>query len=208
MAVNNFKKTGYQIVKKAIPKNLATFVYNYFLIKKQVFDTLTEKKYISPYTEDWGTYNDDQTPNSYSHYSDIAMETLLLLVQPIVEKHTELKLTPTYSYARLYKNGDVLEKHKDRFSCEISCTMNLGANTTWPIYLKPSGKKEVPVIQQPGDLLIYKGAHLEHWRNAYTGKDYCQVFLHYNNVKTKGGAENIFDTRLHPGLPQNFREKK
>jgi len=207
MAVNNFKKTGYEIVKKAIPKNLATFVYNYFLIKRQVFDTFIEKKYISPYTEDWGTYNDPQVPKTYSHYSDVAMETLLLLVQPIVEKSIGLKLTPNYSYARIYKRGDVLEKHKDRFSCEVSCTMNLGGNIKWPMYLK-SGKKEIPVIQSPGDLLIYRGADLQHWREAYTGKDYCQVFLHYNDAKTSGGAENIFDSRPHPGLPPPFAKAK
>jgi hypothetical protein len=39
-----------------------------------------------------------------------------------MEKHTKLKLIPTYSYARIYKKGDVLHRHKDRFSCEISTT--------------------------------------------------------------------------------------
>ena len=53
------------------------------------------------------------------------METLLLSVQPKMEKLTGLKLNPTYSYARIYKKGDVLNRHKDRFSCEISTTMNL-----------------------------------------------------------------------------------
>jgi hypothetical protein len=33
-------------------------------------------------------WKDDQVPNTYSHYADIAMETLLLLVQPIMEKQT------------------------------------------------------------------------------------------------------------------------
>ena len=33
----------------------------------------------------------------------------------------------------------ILKRHKDRFSCEISTTMNLGGDD-WPIYLEPSGE--------------------------------------------------------------------
>ena len=49
------------------------------------------------------------------------MESLLLAVQPN-GKLTGLKLNPTYSYARIYKMGDIFYRHKDRFSCEISTT--------------------------------------------------------------------------------------
>ena len=42
-----------------------------------------------------------------------------------MEKIQNLKLNPTYSYARIYKTGDILHRHKDRFSCEISTTLNL-----------------------------------------------------------------------------------
>ena len=58
-------------------------------------------------------WNDEQVPNTYSHYGDIAMETLLQEVKPVMEKHTKLKLSETYSYARIYKKGDVLARHKD-----------------------------------------------------------------------------------------------
>ena len=80
-----------------------------------------------------------QVPNTYSHYSDIAMETLLQQVKPVMEKHTGIKLSSTYSYARIYKEGDVLARHKDRYSCEISTTLNLGGES-WPIYLDPTGR--------------------------------------------------------------------
>ena len=55
-------------------------------------------------------------------------------------------------------------------------------------------------------MLIYRGGDMEHWREAYTGKDYCQAFLHYNNAKTPKGADNIYDGRPHLGLPKNFRQ--
>ena len=202
-----FKKNKYTVLKKAVSSDLAEFVYNYFLMKRQVADTLFKHNYISKHEEDWGRWNDNQVPNTYSHYADIAMETLLLKVQPAMEKHTGLKLTPTYSYARIYKKGDVLERHKDRFSCEISTTMNLGGDD-WPIYLEPSGevgKKGIKVDLKPGDMLIYSGCELEHWREAFKGKDCAQVFLHYNKVSKKA-EKNMFDGRLHLGLPGWFRK--
>ena len=195
-----FKKNKYVVIKQAIDKDLALFLYNYFLMKKQVFDTSIETKYISPYETFLGLYENEnqQIPNTYSSYSDIAMETLMLKCQPIMEKITGLKLYPSYTYAR----------HKDRFSCEISTTMNLGGDD-WPIYLEPSGevgKKGIKVNLKPGDMLVYSGCELEHWRNKFKGKDCAQVFLHYNNRKTPGAKDNMFDKRPHLGLPSWFKK--
>jgi len=203
----NFKNKKFLIIKNAISKDLATFVYNYFLMKRQVARTLFDKRYISPFESMFGVWSDLQVPNTYSHYADIAMETLLLKLQPIIEKETGLKLNPNYSYARIYKKGDVLHRHKDRFSCEISTTLHLGGDC-WPIFLEPSGKeglKGIKVNLKSGDMLVYKGNELEHWREEFNGENCAQVFLHYNNLKTKGSKENIFDKRIHLGLPSNLK---
>ena len=136
----SFKKNKYSVLKNVISKEMADFCFAYFLNKRKVARFLFDQKYISPFTEYWGVWNDEQVPNTYSHYSDLVMETLLQKVKPIMEKHTNLKLSPTYSYARIYKKGDVLVRHKDRYSCEISTTLNLGGDS-WPIYLDPTGKK-------------------------------------------------------------------
>ena len=205
MAIN-FKKDNYYIIKEALSKEISNFVYNYFLIKKQVASTLLSEKYISPLTEDWGTWEDEQVPNTYSHYADIVMETLLLFLQPTMEKKTGLKLIPNYSYARIYKDGDILKKHTDRFSCEISTTLNLGGDP-WPIFLKTPENKEVKVSLEKGDMLVYRGNILEHWRERFVGKDCAQVFLHYTNTETKGSADNIYDSRPHIGLPKEFKRK-
>ena len=205
----SFKKNKYVVIKQAISKDLATFVANYFSIKKQVYDTCSKTRYISPFETLLGGYEgtDDQIPHTYSNYSDIAMETLMLKCQPIMEKTTGLKLTPAYTFARIYKNGDVLKRHKDRFSCEISTTMNLGGDP-WAIYLEPSGKeglKGIKVDLKPGDMLVYSGCELEHWRNKFKGKECIQGFLHYNNRKTPGAKDNMFDKRPHLGLPSWFK---
>ena len=204
-----FKKDKYVVIKQAISKDLATFVANYFSMKKQVYDTCRQTRYISPYETLLGEYEgaDGQIPHTYSSYSDLAMETLMLKCQPVMEKITGLKLSPAYTFARIYKNGDVLKRHKDRFSCEISTTMNLGGDD-WPIYLEPSGKENLKGIEvnlKQGDMLIYRGCELEHWRNKFKGKNCVQAFLHYNNRKTPGAKDNMFDKRPHLGLPSWFK---
>ena len=203
----SFKKNKYSVLKKAISKELASFVYAYFLNKRKVAKVLFDQKYISPYTEYWGVWNDQQVPNTYSHYGDMVMETLLEEGKPVREKHTGLKLSETYSYARIYKKGDVLARHKDRFSCEISTTLNLGGDS-WPIYVDPTGKTGqagIKVELDPGDMLIYSGCDLEHWREEFDGKDCGQVFLHYNKKGSKMAKENEFDKRPFLGLPTFYK---
>jgi len=205
----SFKKNKYTIIRKAIDKDLALFLYNYFMMQKQVYDTCKQARYFSPFENIIGSYDDTQIPNTYSQYSNIAMETLMLKCQPKMEKATGLKLYPAYTYARIYKKGDILKRHRDRFSCEISTTMNLGGDK-WSIYLEPSGelgKKGIKVDLSPGDMLVYSGCELEHWREKFKGKISAQVFLHYNNTKTKFARDNMFDKRKHLGLPSWFKSR-
>ena len=206
----SFKDNNYLVIKEIIPKDLAIFLNEYFLLKRKVARTLLKTNYISAYEECWGIWSDQQVPGTYSHYADIAMETLLLKVKPIMEKETGLELVPTYSYARIYKKGDVLARHKDRYSCEISTTLNLGGDD-WPIYLDPTGKQGqagIKVKLNPGDMLIYSGCDLEHWREEFTGKDCGQVFLHYNKAGSKMAKENALDRRPLLGLPGWFKGSK
>ena len=204
----SFKENKYAVVKKAISKELSNFCYTYFCNKRKVAQFIQEEKFISPFDNTWGVWNDRQVPNTYCHYADLVMETLLERALPQMMQITELTLVPTYSYARIYKYGDTLNRHKDRPSCEISCTLNLGGDE-WPIYLDPTGgygNKGKKINLKPGDMLAYSGCDLEHWRETFEGKDCCQVFLHYNS--TSGGLEepNIYDTRPFLGLPSGFKK--
>ena len=197
----------YKIIKQAISEELAEFVYDYFLNKRTVARHLFDTRYISPYTEYWGVWNDEQVPGTYSNYSDIAMETLLKGLKPLMEDETGLKLYETYSYARIYKTGDVLERHKDRYSCEVSTTLNLGGDN-WPIYLEPSGKKGKDgnkISLEQGDMLIYKGCEVEHWRETFSGVNCAQVFLHYNDASYEEAEKNRYDGRPFLGLPAWFK---
>ena len=200
-------KNNYKVIKQAISKELADFVYSYFLMKRKVARKLYDDRYISQFNKDFGAWNDTQVPETYSHYSDIVMETLLQNLQLRMEEETELKLIPTYSYARIDKKGDVLKRHKDRYSCEISTTMNLGGDE-WPIYLEPSGEKDkegIKIVMDPGDMLVYKGCDVEHWREEFIGENCGQVFLHYNDASDPKAEENKYDRRPFLGLPNWFK---
>ena len=170
----------------------------------------------------WGTWKDAQVPGVYSHYADPVMETLLMKVLPVMKEQTGLDLIPTYSYTRVYTKGSILWRHKDRPSCEISTTLNLGGDM-WPIYIDPTGqdniiksqytnKGEESIVKkgahsgnrvdlEPGDMLVYSGCELEHWRNEFTGDMCAQVFLHYNHKNGPFAEKNKFDNRPLLGIP-------
>ena len=210
MAFNKF-----QVIKNAVPYELANFIFNYFLLKRDAVDFMY-KNNITHDNGSLGTWTDKQIPNTYSHYADMVMETLLMKVLPKMQQETGLQLIPTYSYARIYKRGDILRRHKDRPSCEISTTLNLGGNP-WPIFIdgtgannvideyknivKPGAPKGTKVLLDVGDMLVYSGCELEHWREPFDGNICGQVFLHYNHVNGPFAEKNKFDGRPMLGLP-------
>ena len=210
------KEFKFKVVENAITVELANFIYNYFLLKSDA----VKHMYNNNMHDKWrilGYWDDDQVPNTYCCYGDFATETLLLKMIPQIEKYTGHKIVPTYSYTRLYKKGDILARHKDRPACELSATINLGGDP-WSIYIDETGadnvinwkkniiKENAPkgtqVFLNPGDMLVYSGCKLEHWREPYLGDLlHCQVFLHYNDAKGKFAVNNIFDRRAMLGLP-------
>lgn len=110
---------------------------------------------------------------------EIVFETLQEQLWGKMEKIVGEELLPTYSYSRLYCNGNVLEKHKDRPSCEVSVTIQLGKSHDyyWPIYME--GKS---YLLNEGDGVVYFGTEAEHWREKCDGPNGYfsgQVFLHY-----------------------------
>ena len=209
----------YQVIKGAVSYELANFIFNYFLLKRDAVAWMYQNN-ITYDTGMLGTWTDEQIPNTYSHYADPVMETLLVKVLPVMQQETGLDLIPTYSYARLYKHGDELIRHKDRPSCEISTTINLGGDP-WPIFIdgtgadnvvkkgdgskqnliNPNAPKGTKVLLEVGDMLVYSGCELEHWREPFEGTTCGQVFLHYNHVNGPFAEKNRFDRRPMLGVP-------
>ena len=212
-----FKDKKYMVIRNAISYELANFGYNYLLLKREAVKWMHDNNYISKFTPGFGTWEDKQIPNTYSIYGDTFMETLMMKVLPIMQQRTDMNLIPCYTYTRIYKEGDILHRHKDRPSCEISTTLHLGGNS-WPIFLDPTGAnnilsgretttivkpnapKGIPIDLEVGDMLVYSGCELEHWREPFEGDNCAQVFLHYNNVDGPFGTQNQFDKRPMLGV--------
>ena len=211
-----FRDHKYQVIKNAVSYDLANFILNYFLLKRDAVDFMYQHN-IHSQSPILGTWTDQQIPNTYSCYGDFVMDTLLVKMLPVMKEHTGLDLIPTYSYARAYKKGDCLHRHKDRPSCEISTTLNLGGDL-WPIYIDPTGSNNVideyknihkpnappgvKVTLKPGDMLIYSGCELEHWREPFEGNVCGQVFLHYNHRNGRFAESNLYDKRPILGIPK------
>ena len=192
-----FKKTGYQIVRKALSKELTSFCYSALKVRKEALERMIKDGCKEAEDRNYGTIGDGQIKDSFSIYSDSTMETLSLVLKPIIEKTTKKKLVPTYTYARVYKKGDILWPHKDRHYCEYSITLALGGDK-WPIYMDG-----IELNLNPGDLAVYKGCEIEHWRNEFNGKECVQCFLHYNEINEKALP---YDMRSYLATPLSTRK--
>jgi len=213
----SFKKNKYQVIRGAISKELAEVAYRYLQISAEADNWMINNYTTHKGNPLVGNFHDVQVPGSYAKYADRLMEVLLVKTINTMQKKTGLKLVPTYSYTRLYRTGNILNRHKDRPSCEISTTLCLGGDH-WPIYLDPTGENTVideykgiikpgapvgvEVNLKPGDMLIYSGCELEHWRKPFEGKLCGQVFLHYNHADGRFAKTNLYDKRPMLGIPK------
>jgi hypothetical protein len=145
--------------------------------------------------------------HSRGRYADAHGEALLLLLQPLLEGITSRRLYPCYSFLRVYSRGSELVKHTDRPSCEYSVTLTVGGEQgrQWPIWVE-GAQGPAAVDMAPGDLMVYKGAALPHWREPFDGEFWVQLFLHY--VDAEGAyAHYRYDGRPRLG-PFNIRTEQ
>lgn len=153
-----------------------------------------------------GYYEFEEATNSQNRYADMLGESLLLHLQPVMEKVSGRKLQPTYSFLRIYGSGAVMEKHIDRPACEFSASLTLGyqASSLWPLWVE-SRNEAIPNLLDRGDLLVYKGCEIPHWREKFSGRYWIQMFFHY--VDAKGPfADHKYDNRVMLGLPSKYRQ--
>lgn len=188
----SWQNDGYVVIKNAIPKILCENLSSQFRLFRDNLLYIEQDKFC---------HSDSQVKNSFSYYSFYGFEVLLDgLIKDIVKKETLLNIYPTYSYARIYYNNAEMEIHTDRDSCEISVTCCLDCDdVSWPIgFINRQGEK-IYIHQEQGDIIIYSGCELKHWRDKYEGQEQVQVFLHYVNADGKY-ADEKYDKRPMLGL--------
>tara|TARA_B110000503_G_scaffold65815_2_gene103343 strand:- start:2747 stop:3355 length:609 start_codon:yes stop_codon:yes gene_type:complete len=196
-----FKQDKYVHLQELIPLDLCRVVTQYALIKEDVEFTPEPIEY-------------SQVANAHSVYADTLMETMLHFLHPHMEKQTGLSLCPTYTYYRVYRPGMDLKPHMDRPSCEISTTVCFGINYNdkptdyrWGMYVHPG----IMIPQNPGDLLIYRGCEVEHWREPFdagAGSYQVQAFFHFIDKNGPYYPEFAYDNRPRLGWKLDNKTNK
>lgn len=163
--VKQFQRSGYAVAPAVLNPESAFLMANYALMQQH-----------------WPNYYEFEKNfgSAVGRYADAISETLLLQLMPVVEQVTGLKLLPCYSYLRIYGQGAELHKHLDRPSCEVSTSLTLGfkAPAIWPLCVNAEGEDRA-ISLAPGDMLVYRGADVPHWREPFQGEFWVQTFLHY-----------------------------
>lgn len=218
-----FNKNGWVILDNFLESETTLILYHHLKMSadKAGFVKSKEPDLYDEETEHYGTFDDCGILNQkvWNKYADPVIETVLGLATPLVQEHMGKELVPTYSWSRVYTHGAEMARHTDRKECAVSGTLCLGYNTNnieneearekycWPIFFGPmSGRKNTkgtPVQLTPGQLCLYKGTQVEHWREPFRGIDHVQVFLHWVE-KNDENEEIYFDGRPMLGLTGEF----
>lgn len=190
-----FSERGYAVVRNFISEADASVISRYmeYALKGALYIKRGD-----------GTGPDDSS--EYARYADPLMEVMLVSSREAVEAVVGKELLPTYSYSRVYVEGDELKRHADRPSCEYSVTINVACDgEPWPIWMQDGDIEPTKVILSPGDAVIYKGCDVHHWRNKMThARVNVQFMLHYVD-KHGPFAEHQWDKRLGAGHPSVWR---
>lgn len=188
----NFKKDNYIVIKSAVSPEICQLLADYAGLKASIKPKVHRGK--------------DPLANIHREYGDPLMETLLMRLQPQIEQATGLELWPTLSFYYYYTTGNLLSKHKDRDSCELVAGLCIGADEnykqnhgSWPLCFNIDGDKKAIKLNY-GDIVVFKGSELEHWRDEFTGKWFVSAIFGYVD-KNGSEAYQKYDQRKALGKP-------
>jgi len=194
----DFETRGISIVRGFLSKDQRDLILNYLFAAREKYrqtNRLPEGKLV----------NDEHHPNTFSFYSPLCGEVMLLHLLPFVERITGQKLIPSFSYARTYYKGSNLDRHTDRARASIGITVCLEKSTSeWPLIIIDKEGLEVQVNLDVMDAVIFKGMELEHYRNELKSESQTQIFFFY----VLDGEDSYFDGRDSLGFSPKQTGKK
>lgn len=192
--MSSFQNAGYAKVKGLLDAQTIKTISQYFENKINRGEWVGKQKVAAGDASKLG------------YYADPLIEVMLKQCLPAVEEQTGLELEPTYSFSRVYQEGEELTPHTDRPSCEISVTINVACTgDVWPIWMQYKDNDPAKCMLSPGDAVIYKGCEVTHWRRKLPkGQINVQFMLHYVS-KNGPNAEYKFDKREALGLDSSAR---
>jgi hypothetical protein len=194
-AAERFREQRYLFVKGLLPPPLLEYLKVYYGI-------LLADDYFS---------HDDQCPSSLSLSGDPGLDAVLEWIRPELGRLVGFSLAPAYSYTRRYAKGELLDRHRDRASCEISVTTSIHIpKRAGPsvLYLKPPNGRKTKVEMLEGDGCVYAGSEVEHWRDRFRVDGYIQLFLHFISRRGPHYPKFLFDGRERLGTTAKKRPEK
>ncbi len=128
---------------------------------------------------------DDQVELRDCLYDDDLARFLHHQLLPTVNQLVPVEVKPSYTYLVKYHPGAILRRHTDRPQCQWNVSLVLDTNPetdldrAWPIWVESHGQQRA-VRLGIGDLVLYRGTEVPHWRDALPAGQTCTVCLcHY-----------------------------
>ncbi len=187
----SFKTDNYEVVRNVIPEPLFKAAQEYYKIL--VHQDIFESRHLTAVTQP-----------AYDRYCDAFTIVIQEFLHPVMEERTGLNLLPTFNYTRVYKPKTALKAHTDRPCCEISASLTIAnePNEIWPLYVRDTTKDQTIAVElNPGDMLIYRGMDLPHWRDE--GEiEQTGLFMHW--VDANGSYVEESGDPNQKDLPRNI----
>lgn len=143
----------------------------------------------------------DEDPSTQIFYAPLALEALFPRVSAAVSDAIGEEVLPAFSFLWLYKRQAGIHRHVDRDSAEIVASITIASDSPngWPIGFCPAGGSDFYIQSERGDLVIFEGHSVHHWREPLNADWHLQAI--FNFVRAKGSYSKFrFDGREHLGL--------
>lgn len=189
---SSYRARGVQAVREAMSTDVRSFLVSYFFLQARL-----------------GRAEDDASRDgAVQLYGDAAFDTVLSGMAGSLGRLLGYDLLPTYSFARLYRQGHDLAPHRDRPACEHSLSVHLASSGSalWPLEFEDLTGVSGQVMLDEGEALAYRGIDVTHWRRPCPSDWHLQLFMHF--VDANGiHADRALDDRPELGLPASERTR-
>ena len=196
-----FKDKGFQVIRNAVSTDLVDHLITMMEFHKT--ESYRNKRPTEMHPYPW---RDTQIEKCFATYSPPYADSVLKNLRGQLSEVTNTELLECYSYARIYYKGADMVKHVDRPSCEISATLALKKVKDWPIFIRDEDDNDYSIKLNPGDLMVYRGNCLAHWREELEEDYHYQMFLHYVDKNGPYAEENEYDGRDALGSNNRIRD--
>ena len=173
------EKLPIQVVNNILNKDLLSLLQKYYR------ETINNKVWALG----------DRQSNRYKAHNEPMSRFIHYDILPLIEKITNKKLKPTYTYLSAYVKDANLPPHTDRAECEytVSFIVDKPEESNWNIYVHKF-KKVKDICEKPaledcealdcntGGLMLFQGINHIHFREKLEYDYYNILLLHYCSV--------------------------